>query len=64
MGAVIGEWMGGKDGLGVYMTRVRQSFALDKVFSVIIIIVLLSLVLFKIIELIQYLMMPWTRLSK
>lgn len=64
MGAVVGEWMGGKDGLGVYMTRVRQSFALDKVFSVIIIIVLLSLMLFKIIELIQYVMMPWMRSSK
>ena len=64
MGAVIGEWMGGKDGLGVYMTRVRQSFALDKVFSVIVVIVLLSLLLFKIIELIQYLMMPWTRMTK
>jgi ABC-type nitrate/sulfonate/bicarbonate transport system permease component len=64
MGAVIGEWMGGKDGLGVYMTRVRQSFALDKVFSVIIIIVLLSLILFKTIELVQYLVMPWIRESK
>jgi ABC-type nitrate/sulfonate/bicarbonate transport system permease component len=56
--------MGGKDGLGVYMTRVRQSFALDKVFSVIVIIVLLSLVLFKIIELVQYLTMPWIRETK
>lgn len=64
MGAVIGEWMGGKDGLGVYMTRVRQSFALDKVFSAIVIIVLLSLILFKTIELIQYLTMPWMRENK
>jgi len=64
MGAVIGEWMGGKDGLGVYMTRVRQSFALDKVFSAIVIIVLLSLALFKIIELIQYLTIPWMRENK
>jgi len=64
MGAVIGEWMGGKDGLGVYMTRVRQSFALDKVFSVIVVIVLLSLALFKIIEFIQYLTMPWIRETK
>lgn len=64
MGAVIGEWMGGKDGLGVYMTRVRQSFALDKVFSAIVIIILLSLILFKTIELIQYLTMPWMRENK
>ena len=61
IGAVIGEWMGGKAGLGVYMTRVRQSFALDKVFATILIIVFLSLVLFKIIELIQFLLMPWRR---
>ena len=61
IGAVIGEWMGGKAGLGVYMTRVRQSFALDKVFATILIIIFLSTVLFKIIELIQFLLMPWRR---
>ena len=61
IGAVIGEWMGGKSGLGVYMTRVRQSFALDKVFATILIIIVLSIVLFKIIELIQFLVMPWRR---
>lgn len=61
IGAVIGEWMGGKAGLGVYMTRVRQSFALDKVFATILIIILLSIFLFKIIELIQFLLMPWRR---
>ncbi len=61
IGAVIGEWMGGKSGLGVYMTRVRQSFALDKVFATILIIVILSIIFFKAIELIQYLVMPWKR---
>jgi len=61
IGAVIGEWMGGKSGLGVYMTRVRQSFALDKVFAAILVIIILSMILFKIIELIQFLVMPWKR---
>lgn len=61
IGAVIGEWMGGKAGLGVYMTRVRQSFALDKVFATILVIIVLSIMLFKIIELIQFLVMPWKR---
>lgn len=64
IGAVIGEWMGGKSGLGVYMTRVRQSFALDKVFASILIIIVLSILLFEIIELIQYLAMPWRRVMK
>jgi ABC-type nitrate/sulfonate/bicarbonate transport system permease component len=64
IGAVIGEWMGGRYGLGVYMTRVRQSFALDKVFASILIIIILSMVLFKTIELIQFLVMPWRRVMR
>jgi len=64
IGAVIGEWMGGKAGLGVYMTRVRQSFALDKVFASILVIIILSMILFKTIELIQLLAMPWKRAIK
>jgi len=64
IGAVIGEWMGGKAGLGVYMTRVRQSFALDKVFASILVIIILSMILFKIIELIQFFAMPWKRAIK
>lgn len=64
IGAVIGEWMGGRYGLGVYMTRVRQSFALDKVFASILIIIILSMALFKTIELIQFLVMPWRRVMR
>lgn len=59
MGAVIGEWLGGKNGLGVYMLRLKHSFQLDKVFAVILIIILLSLGLFKIIEMIQNKITPW-----
>lgn len=61
MGAVIGEWLGGEKGLGVYMMRAKQSYALDKVFAVIIIIVVLSLVLFKIIEFTQSVLTPWNK---
>ena len=64
IGAVIGEWMGGRYGLGVYMTRVRQSFALDKVFASILIIIILSMALFRTIELIQFLVMPWRRVMR
>ncbi|SHJ92556.1 ABC transporter permease [Tepidibacter formicigenes] len=59
MGAVIGEWLGGSEGLGVYMMRVKHSYALDKVFAVILIIVILSMSLFKIISILQNLIMPW-----
>jgi ABC-type nitrate/sulfonate/bicarbonate transport system permease component len=60
MGAVIGEWMGGEAGLGIYMMRIKHSYAYDKFFAVILIIVLLSLALFRIISLIQDLLMPWS----
>jgi len=59
MGATIGEWVGGKKGLGVYMMRVKQSFATDKVFAAIIIITLLSIMLLKLISFIEKKSMPW-----
>ncbi|MFZ5967957.1 MAG: ABC transporter permease [Bacillota bacterium] len=64
IGAVIGEWNGGKVGLGVYMLRVRHSFATDKVFATIILITVLSIGVLKIIQLLEKRMMPWTKYSK
>ena len=58
-GATIGEWVGGKKGLGVYMLRVKSSFATDKVFASIIIICLLSIGVLKVINLLERLSMPW-----
>jgi ABC-type nitrate/sulfonate/bicarbonate transport system permease component len=64
MGAVIGEWLGGRAGLGLYMLRVKNSYAYDKMFATILIIVVLSMTVFKTISLIQYLSMPWFREMK
>ncbi len=63
MAAVIGEWMGGKSGLGVYMLRVKHSYAMAKVFAVIVIVVILSIMLFYTITLVQRLCMPWHTLA-
>lgn len=64
VGAVISEWLGGEGGLGVYMTRVRKSFAFDKMFAVIIVISVLSLVLIKIVDVIHAAVMPWKKYEK
>lgn len=64
VGAVISEWLGGNGGLGVYMTRVRKSFAFDKMFAVIIAVSALSLILMKLVDLLQYFVMPWKRYEK
>lgn len=59
VGAVVAEWLGGFDGLGVYMTRVRKSYSYDQMFAVILIISALSLALMGLIDLIARIAMPW-----
>lgn len=51
--AVISEWLGGTQGLGVYMTRVKKSYAYDKLFAVIFLVSALSLLLIKLISYIE-----------
>ncbi len=64
VGAVISEWLGGRSGLGVYMTRVRKSFAYDKMFAVIIFISALSLFLMLMVNILQKICMPYERKQK
>jgi ABC-type nitrate/sulfonate/bicarbonate transport system permease component len=63
VGAVIAEWLGGFWGLGVYMTRVKKSLSYDKMFAVIIIVSVISLLLMLIVKLIQIKAMPWEYLK-
>lgn len=59
VGAVISEWLGGNEGLGVYMTRVRKSYAYDKMFAVIFLIIIASLLLLKAVNITEKLVCPW-----
>ena len=59
VGAVISEWLGGFEGLGVYMTRVKKAYAFDKMFAVIVFISVISLLLMALVALAQRLAMPW-----
>jgi ABC-type nitrate/sulfonate/bicarbonate transport system permease component len=61
IGAVVAEWLGGNSGLGVYMTRVRKSYAYDRMFAVILLVSVISLVLMKLVDVVQRLCMPWER---
>ena len=61
VGAVISEWLGGFEGLGVYMTRVRKAYAFDKMFAVIILVVIVSLLLMRLVTLLRAVSMPWLR---
>ena len=57
--AVISEWLGGFEGLGVYMTRVRKAYAFDKMFAVIFLVVIVSLMLMRLVTLLRTVSMPW-----
>lgn len=59
VGAVISEWLGGFQGLGVYMIRVKKAFSFDKMFAVIFLISAISLILMWAVNLLQRKCMPW-----
>jgi ABC-type nitrate/sulfonate/bicarbonate transport system permease component len=59
MAAIIAEWLGGNEGIGVYMLRAKQAFALDKVFAAVAFIVLLSIILIGIVNWIDRKAVHW-----
>ena len=61
VGAVISEWLGGFEGLGVYMTRVKKAYAFDKMFAVIILVSLVSLALMGAVSILKNIAMPYKR---
>ena len=61
VGGVIAEWLGGFEGLGVYMTRVRKAYQFDKMFAVILLIIIISLLLMLAVSFIRKAVMPWER---
>ena len=61
VGAVVSEWVGGVEGLGVYMTRVQKAYAYDKMFAVIVFISVISVALMGLVSLLQRVCMPWKR---
>ena len=58
-GAVVGEYVGGYQGLGIYMQNAAHSYATALVFVVIVITSLLSIVLFGAVAILEYILLPW-----
>jgi ABC-type nitrate/sulfonate/bicarbonate transport system permease component len=59
MGAVISEWLGAKQGIGVFMTLASSSFRTDRVFVAIFAIMLLSLLFFALIIGLEKWLIKW-----
>lgn len=62
--AVVAEWLGGFEGLGVFMTRVRKSYDYEAMFAAIIVISLVSLLFMGVTKLLERVCMPWERRRK
>ena len=59
VGATIAEWVGGSNGLGLYMLRSKNALATDQVFVAIVITSVLSIALFLLVVLIERRALPW-----
>lgn len=59
MTAVISEWLGASQGLGVYLLRSSNNFLTDRVFAAIIAITALSFFYYAIIVILTRLLLPW-----
>ena len=59
VGATIGEWVGGTEGLGLYMLRSKNALATDQVFVAILITSAVSIGLFVLVALLERLALPW-----
>ena len=59
MGAVISEWTGASRGLGIYLSRAMSAFETAALFANIVVIVILSLILFKIVDIAEKKAIPW-----
>jgi ABC-type nitrate/sulfonate/bicarbonate transport system permease component len=59
VGAVFAEWSGAREGLGIYVLLMKNSFRTDLVFAAVFIIAILSLALFVLVGVIEKLVVRW-----
>ena len=57
--AIVAEFVGAQQGLGVYMTTAKNAFRTDLVFGAVIVTSLLTLALFVLVVALERLAMPW-----
>jgi ABC-type nitrate/sulfonate/bicarbonate transport system permease component len=60
-GAVVGEWIASKSGLGYYLIRAKNGYMLDKVFACVLMIIILSLLMNGLVKVFAALVLPSER---
>jgi ABC-type nitrate/sulfonate/bicarbonate transport system permease component len=59
--AIVAEFVGAQQGLGVYMTTSKNAFRTDLVFGAVLVTAVLTLALFAVVVVVERLAMPWRR---
>jgi ABC-type nitrate/sulfonate/bicarbonate transport system permease component len=59
--AIVAEFVGAQQGLGVYMTTSKNAFRTDLVFGAVLVTAALTLLLFGVVVVLERLAMPWRR---
>jgi ABC-type nitrate/sulfonate/bicarbonate transport system permease component len=59
--AVIGEYVGGTSGLGIFIDQSHRSYRTDRMLAGVVVIAVVSVVLFSLVGLLGRLLMPWRR---
>ena len=57
--AMIGEWVGGSGGLGLYLLRSKNALATDQVFAAIIVTAVISIALYAVVVALERIALPW-----
>ncbi len=63
-GAIVGEYVGAYQGLGIYMQTAAHSYAIALVFAIIVITSVLSLLLFGLVSVLENIFVPWQKKEK
>ncbi|MEF9992212.1 MAG: ABC transporter permease [Romboutsia sp.] len=61
--ATVAEWLGGTNGLGVYMVRSKSAYALDKVFASTILVVIFSLIFVGVVQILKTYLLSYRKKS-
>ena len=59
IGAVFGEYVGAREGLGIWMQLSQNAFRTDLVFAAIVVTSAISLVLYWVVGLVRRVAIPW-----
>ncbi len=61
IGAVVGEYLGGSDGLGYFAVATMNAFQTDRLFAIIMLLTLMGFILYLAIAALRRVILPWQR---